>query len=67
MDEVVVDVAQAMFLGAGYENLRVLEGVRGVGKVVITGSTTGFEGYVYWLKGVMEGEGGEVEYEGEVG
>lgn len=67
MDEVFVDVAQAMFLGAGYENLRVLEGVRGVGKVVIRGSTTGFEGYVDWLRAVMEGEDGDVEYGGEVG
>ncbi|EFY93252.1 hypothetical protein MAC_00490 [Metarhizium acridum CQMa 102] len=32
MDEVVVDVSQAVFLGAGRENLRVLEGVRGVGR-----------------------------------
>jgi hypothetical protein len=54
MDEVVVSVMQAVFLGAGHENLRVLEGVRGVGRVVIRGSTTGFEDYVAWLARVME-------------
>lgn len=58
----VVDVAQAVFLGVGYENLRVLEGVRGVKRVVIRGSTTGFEGYVEWLTGVMEGDGDVGEY-----
>ncbi|TWU77604.1 hypothetical protein ED733_007880 [Metarhizium rileyi] len=56
MDEVIVDVAQAVFLGAGCENLRVLEDVRGVGRVVIRGSTTGFERYADWLQGVMEAE-----------
>ncbi|KFG77548.1 hypothetical protein MANI_005316 [Metarhizium anisopliae] len=60
MDEVVVDVSQAVFLGAGRENLRVLEGVRGVGRAVIRGSTTGFERYVDWLTGVMEAEKGHV-------
>ncbi|KAH0595263.1 hypothetical protein MHUMG1_07012 [Metarhizium humberi] len=60
MDEVVVDVSQAVFLGAGRENLRVLEDVRGVGRAVIRGSTTGFERYVDWLTGVMEAEKGYV-------
>ncbi|KJK77862.1 hypothetical protein H634G_06829 [Metarhizium anisopliae BRIP 53293] len=62
MDEVVVDVSQAVFLGAGRENLRVLEGVRGVGRAVIRGSTTGFERYVDWLTGVMEAEKGTRDY-----
>ncbi|KAK2603699.1 hypothetical protein QQS21_004075 [Conoideocrella luteorostrata] len=69
MDEVVVEVVQAVFLGAGPENLRVLEGVRGVRSVVVRGSTTGFEGYVGWLRERMEmgcegsGEFGEGDVE----
>lgn len=60
LDELVVDVVQAMFLGVGYENLRVLEDVRGVKKVSIRGSTTGFEDYVAWLVRVMESKEGSV-------
>ncbi|UPK93472.1 hypothetical protein LCI18_004407 [Fusarium solani-melongenae] len=56
LDELSIDVVQAMFLGVGYRNLRKFEGVRGVKKVRITGSTTGFEDYVQWLKMAMMSE-----------
>lgn len=58
LDELVVDVVQAVFLGVGCANLRVLEGVRGVHRVTIRGSTTGFEDYIRWLEGVMMSEPG---------
>ena len=51
-------LVQSVFLGVGGTNLRAFEGVRGVGRVVITGSTTGIEGYVEWLRGVMQSERG---------
>lgn len=60
-DELTVEAVQSMFLGVGCANLRVLEGVRGVRRVRIMGSTTGFEEYVRWLEGcMMTPEGGEV-------
>ncbi|KAF4465212.1 hypothetical protein FALBO_7940 [Fusarium albosuccineum] len=58
LDELSIDVVQAMFLGVGYRNLRKFEGVRGVKKVRIFGSTTGFEDYVEWLKNAMMSEPG---------
>ena len=54
VEELSIDVMQTTWLGAGYRNLRVFEGVRGVGKVVIKGSTAGFEEYVAWLKDAMK-------------
>ncbi|KAJ4141273.1 hypothetical protein NW768_000484 [Fusarium equiseti] len=56
LDELTIDVVQSMFLGVGYRNLRMFEGVRGVKKVSVTGSTTGFEDYVEWLKMAMTSE-----------
>ncbi|GJC88191.1 hypothetical protein ColLi_11029 [Colletotrichum liriopes] len=53
VDELVVEVWQAMFQGADHGTLRVFEGVRGVRDVKVYGSITGFEGYVRWLEGVM--------------
>ncbi|GKT85127.1 hypothetical protein Ct61P_02977 [Colletotrichum tofieldiae] len=62
VDELVVEVWQAMFQGADHGTLRVFEGVRGVRDVKVYGSITGFEGYVRWLEGVMrcdaKGDGG---------
>lgn len=53
VDELTLRLEQVSFLGVGCANLRRFEGVRGVGKVVICGSTTGFEDYIEWLKGAM--------------
>ncbi|OAA77566.1 hypothetical protein LEL_04389 [Akanthomyces lecanii RCEF 1005] len=49
-----VQVTQSVFLGAGRDNLRKLEDVRGVQRLTIRGSTTGFEGYVAWLERLMQ-------------
>ena len=50
MDEVVLDIWQTTFWGgAGVGPLERFEGVRGVRKVRVLGSTTGFEGYLRWL------------------
>ncbi|KAF4970662.1 hypothetical protein FZEAL_9987 [Fusarium zealandicum] len=59
LDELSIDVVQAMFLGVGYRNLTKFEGVRGIKKIRIFGSTTGFEDYVEWLKKAMTTEPGE--------
>jgi len=65
VEELVVDVWQAMFLGADNEALKVFEGVRGVRRARVTGSTTGFDGYARWLEGKMESPlGKEMEYVG---
>ncbi|KAK1237675.1 hypothetical protein MKX07_006803 [Trichoderma sp. CBMAI-0711] len=53
LDELSVDVVQAMFLGVDCANLAVFEAVRGVKKVRFGGSTTGFEEYLAWLVGAM--------------
>ena len=50
MDEVVLDIWQTTFWGgAGVGPLERFEAVRGVRKVRVLGSTTGFEGYLRWL------------------
>lgn len=49
LDELHLDLAQSVFLGVGYSNLDVLEGIRGVRSVSVGGSTTGFEKYIDWL------------------
>ncbi|CRK23788.1 hypothetical protein BN1723_013125 [Verticillium longisporum] len=54
VDELTLEVWQAAFLGADHGVLTLFEGVRGVGRVRIYGSTTGFEDYVQWLRRVME-------------
>lgn len=41
MGELVIDVWQAMFLGADHAALRILEGVRNVKRTQVIGSTTG--------------------------
>ncbi|KAK5993248.1 hypothetical protein PT974_06677 [Cladobotryum mycophilum] len=56
--ELSVELVQSEFLGAGYDNLTRFEDVRGVGRVTIWGSTTGFEDYVCWLQGAMMSEPG---------
>lgn len=53
-EELHVQVTQAAFLGAGYENLRTLEDVRGVQQLTIRGSTTGFESYIAWLSQLLQ-------------
>lgn len=52
-DELVVEIWQAMFLGTGCAVLTMFEGVRGVKRVEIIGSTTGFEDYLRWLESLM--------------
>ncbi|KAI5461194.1 hypothetical protein BGZ63DRAFT_424110 [Mariannaea sp. PMI_226] len=58
LDELEIDLVQSMYLGVGHRNLRKFEGVRGVRRVRISGSTTGFEEYIQWLEGVMMSEVG---------
>ncbi|TFB04967.1 hypothetical protein CCMA1212_002499 [Trichoderma ghanense] len=53
LDELSIDVVQAMFLGVDCANLAVFEAVRGVKRVRIGGSTTGFEEYIAWLVEAM--------------
>lgn len=52
-EELTVEVWQTMFRECGNEVLRIFEGVRGVRRVRVWGSTTGMEGYVRWLEGAM--------------
>ncbi|KAI9898275.1 hypothetical protein N3K66_006635 [Trichothecium roseum] len=61
LERVEVQLVQRTFLGVGCRNLGVLEGVRGVGRVSIWGSTTGFEKYVAWLAGTMMKPAGEAQ------
>ncbi|KAK0392418.1 hypothetical protein NLU13_1913 [Sarocladium strictum] len=58
LEELTIELAQGYFLGAGCQNLRALESVRGVRRVNICGSTMGFELYLGWLRGVMMSEPG---------
>lgn len=55
-EELELEVWQSMFRADGTELsavLRMFEGVRGVRRVRVWGSTTGVEGYVAWLEGAM--------------
>jgi len=52
-DELVLDVWQAMFRGADHAVLACFEGLRGVRRALIYGSTTGFEPYARWLERAM--------------
>lgn len=53
-DELELQVWQSMFSGeCGTEVLQMFEGVRGVRKVKIWGSTTGLEAYAAWLRDAM--------------
>ncbi|KAF7550917.1 hypothetical protein G7046_g7864 [Stylonectria norvegica] len=56
LDELDIDIQQSMYLGVGHGNLAKFEGVRGVKKVRIHGSTTGFEEYLLWLEAAMKSE-----------
>ncbi|KAM0255237.1 hypothetical protein ACHAQJ_006001 [Trichoderma viride] len=53
VDELSIDLVQSVFLGVSCNNLTVFDEVRGVKKVYICGSTTGFEHYIAWLKNAM--------------
>ncbi|WDK11856.1 hypothetical protein CGRA01v4_03135 [Colletotrichum graminicola] len=53
VEELIIEVWQAVFQGADHATLRVFEGVRGVRDVKVYGSITGFKEYVRWLEGVM--------------
>lgn len=53
LDELTININQAMYLGVGHGNLAKFEGIRGVKKVEFTGSTTGFDDYIKWLKAAM--------------
>lgn len=52
-EELTVEARQSAFGACGNDVLRNLEGVRGVRRARVCGSTTGLEGYVRWLEGVM--------------
>lgn len=58
VDELEVEVHQSMYLGAGHKNLHKFEGVRGVKHVQFSGSITGFDEYIEWLKKLMMSEPG---------
>jgi hypothetical protein len=58
IDELTIDLVQVMFMGSGYTNLRRFEAVRGVHRVTILGSTTGFEEYISWLRKTMMSDPG---------
>ncbi|KAI8952476.1 hypothetical protein F4801DRAFT_540969 [Xylaria longipes] len=51
--EVVIEVWQAEWRGAGPDALRLFEGVRGVRTARVTGCTSGFEAYAQWLERAM--------------
>ncbi|KAI0444580.1 hypothetical protein F4803DRAFT_244594 [Xylaria telfairii] len=51
--ELVIEVWQAEWRGAGPDALRLFEGVRGVRTARVTGSTSGFEPYARWLETAM--------------
>lgn len=53
VDELSIDIRQNTFLSVSCNNLTVFDAVRGVKKVYISGSTTGFEDYIAWLKDAM--------------
>lgn len=54
-EEVELELYQSMFRGeCGIEVLQRFEGVRGVRRVHIWGSTNGVEEYIVWLEGVMK-------------
>jgi hypothetical protein len=57
-EEVTVECRQSSFRGSGPQVLRLFEGVRGVRRARIVGSTTGFEDYARWLEGAMMAEKG---------
>ncbi|KAI6090779.1 hypothetical protein F4821DRAFT_227851 [Hypoxylon rubiginosum] len=61
-EEVVLEAAQSTFQGAGPEVLTLFEGVRGVRRARVVGSTEGFEDYARWLeRAMMSPVGAEVE------
>ncbi|XXH00206.1 hypothetical protein Hte_006548 [Hypoxylon texense] len=61
-EEVVLEAAQSTFQACGPEVLTLFEGVRGVRRASVVGSTAGFEDYARWLERAMMSEvGAEVE------
>lgn len=60
VEELSVEVFQAQFGSCDFAVLRLLEGVRGVGRARVYGSVVGFGGYVDWLERVMMLAEGEV-------
>lgn len=61
VEELEVEVFQAMYGSCDFANLRLFEGVRGVGKAVVHGSV-GDGRYACWLARTMEqGKGSEAE------
>ncbi|KAF8849469.1 hypothetical protein BDZ45DRAFT_718236 [Acephala macrosclerotiorum] len=59
VDELTLEVFQAQFRGSDYKVLRLFEGIRGVKKARIYGSTTMFPEYSQWLEGSMRASEGE--------
>ncbi|KAI1337484.1 hypothetical protein F5Y15DRAFT_425795 [Xylariaceae sp. FL0016] len=57
--ELTIECWQAMWRGSGPDALRLFEGVRGVRRACVRGSTGGFEEYTRWLESAMERPAGE--------
>ena len=53
VEELELELAQAMYMRVGCENLTAFDRVRGVGKARIRGCTAGFEDYIAWLEAAM--------------
>lgn len=58
LEELTIDLVQAVFMGVGCANLTRFDAVRGVARVNILGSTSGFEDYVSWLRDAMTSKPG---------
>jgi hypothetical protein len=64
MEELTIEVFQAQYGSSDYKVLRLFEGVRGVKRVRVYGSITGFPEYVQWLQdSMMAGEGETRQFE----
>jgi hypothetical protein len=62
VEELTIEVFQAQYGGSDYRTLRLFEGIRGVKKARVYGSTTAFPEYVEWLQdSLMAPIGAEVE------
>lgn len=53
LEELTVECRQSAYGVAGPQALRLFEGVRGVRRARVVGSTTGFDEYAKWLEGIM--------------
>jgi hypothetical protein len=53
VEEFTIEVFQAQYGGSDYRTLKLFEGIRGVKKARVYGSTTAFPEYVEWLQNSM--------------